>query len=67
MRRLGQRIRLRRCLMGIEQAELASAVGCDESEIASIECGCTDMRIQMLVDVASALYTTPDRLIGYEM
>ena len=58
---LGQRIRL-----GMTQEELAERLYVKKSTISYYETDKKEMRASCLAEIARALYTTPDYLLGFE-
>lgn len=66
MREVYKNIRKRRLELGMTQTELAEKVGYKgKSMIAKIETGVVDLGESKLSEIASALYTTPDALMGW--
>ncbi len=63
---LGQRIRAQRMRLGMTQEELADALFVEKSLISYYENDRKEMKASGLVEVARALYTTPDYLLGFE-
>lgn len=63
---LGQRIRAQRIRMGMTQEELAELLYMKKSTISYYENDKKEMRASGLADLAKALHTTPDYLLGFE-
>ena len=67
MSTIGKRILQRRIELNMSQEELALKIGYkDRSSIAKIESGERDIRQRKVIDLANALDTTPQWLMGYE-
>lgn len=62
---LGERVRARRSQLGMTQDELARETKMSRCSITNIEIGNSDTRIFRLVDLCTALETTPNYLLGY--
>ena len=68
MSTIGERIRQRRIELNMSQEELAIKIGYnDRSSIAKIESGERDIRQRKIIDLANALNTTPNWLMGYNV
>lgn len=68
MSTIGERIRQRRIELNMSQEELALKIGYnDRSSIAKIESGERDIRQRKIIDLANALKTTPNWLMGYNV
>lgn len=66
MSTIGERILQRRIELNMSQEELALKIGYkDRSSIAKIESGERDIRQRKVIDLANALNTTPQWLMGY--
>ena len=66
MLKLGTRIRNRRELLKMSQEMLAQAVGYkSRTSIHKIECGQTDLPQSKIMEIAKALNTTPEYLMGW--
>ena len=63
---LGQRIRAQRIRLGMTQEELAERLYMKKSTISYYETDKKEMRASCLAEIARALYTTPDYLLGFE-
>ena len=63
---LGQRIRAQRIRLGMTQEELAEALFVEKSTLSYYETDKKEMRASCLAEIARALYTTPDYLLGFE-
>ena len=63
---LGQRIRAQRIRLGMTQEELAERLYVKKSTISYYETDKKEMRVSCLAEIARALYTTPDYLLGFE-
>jgi len=63
---LGQRIRAQRIRLGMTQEELAERLYMKKSTISYYETDKKEMRAGCLAEIARALYTTPDYLLGFE-
>ncbi|MBO4782885.1 MAG: helix-turn-helix transcriptional regulator [Lachnospiraceae bacterium] len=63
---LGQRIRAQRIRLGMTQEELAERLYVKKSTISYYETDKKEMRASCLAEIARALYTTPDYLLGFE-
>ena len=63
---LGQRIRAQRIRLGMTQEELAERLYMKKSTISYYETDKKEMRANCLAEIARALYTTPDYLLGFE-
>ena len=63
---LGQRIRAQRIRLGMTQEELAERLYMKKSTISYYETDKKEMRASCLAEIAKALYTTPDYLLGFE-
>ena len=63
---LGQRIRAQRIRLGMTQEELAERLYVKKSTISYYETDKKEMRASCLAEIAKALYTTPDYLLGFE-
>ena len=63
---LGQRIRAQRIRIGMTQEELAERLYMKKSTISYYETDKKEMRASCLAEIARALYTTPDYLLGFE-
>lgn len=63
---LGQRIRAQRIRLGMTQEELAERLYMKKSTISYYETDKKEMRASGLAEIARALYTTPDYLLGFE-
>lgn len=67
MSTIGKRILQRRIELNMSQEELALKIGYkDRSSIAKIESGERDIRQRKVIDLANALDTTPQWLMGYD-
>ena len=62
---LGQRIRAQRIRLGMTQEELAERLYMKKSTISYYETDKKEMRASCLAEIARALYTTPDYLLGF--
>lgn len=60
-----ERVRARRLRLGLCQEEVADIVGVARTTIANLESGRFCTSVPRLVDLARALQTTPDYLLGY--
>lgn len=63
---LGQRIRAQRIRLGMTQEELAERLYMKTFTISYYETDKKEMRASGLAEMARALYTTPDYLLGFE-
>jgi transcriptional regulator with XRE-family HTH domain len=61
---LRERVRQRRILLGLSQQDLAEAAHVSQAQISRYEKGENSPTGQPLTDLASALETTPDWLLG---
>ena len=62
--RLGAAIRAARLRLKLHQAELGARSGTDQSYISKIERGLRPMNLDTLRRIATALETTPAKLLG---
>ena len=63
---LGQRIRAQRVRIGMTQEELAEILYLKKSTISYYENDKKEMKASSLSELARALHTTPDYLLGFE-
>ena len=63
---LGKRVKIRRTVMGITQAELAELIDVSTSFIGHIERGSRKLSVETLYNLCKALYTSADFLLGIE-
>lgn len=63
---LGQRIKAQRIRMGMTQEELAELLYLKKSTISYYENGKKEMKASSLSELARALHTTPNYLLGFE-
>jgi transcriptional regulator with XRE-family HTH domain len=61
---LGKRIRHRRRLLNVTQAELAAACGIRFQQIQKYECAANKLSVARLVDIARALECEPATLLN---
>jgi len=61
---IGRRIRALRLSKGITQDDLRDIVNLSKTHMSHIETGTTKLSLPVLVDIANALGTTPDRLLS---
>ena len=63
---MGQRIRAQRIRLGMTQEELAEILYLKKSTISYYENDKKEMKASSLSELARALHTTPDYLLGFE-
>ncbi len=63
---MGQRIKAQRIRMGMTQEELADILYLKKSSISRYENDKDEMQAARLGELAKALHTTPDYLLGFE-
>lgn len=63
MKTIGERIRERRKAKGLKQAQLAEAIGLDQSSISDIENKDPDFSARVLMKLADALEVTPEYIM----
>ena len=61
---LGNRVRIRRSLLGITQAQLAERINVSTSYIGHIERGSRILSVNVLAALCTALQTSADFLLG---
>ena len=61
---IGRRIRALRLSKGMTQDDLRDIVDLSKTHMSHIETGSTKLSLPVLVDIANALGTTPDRLLS---
>lgn len=61
---IGSRIRARRQLLSLSQTELAEKIHCTQAALSQYENGNREPGLQELVQLATALYTSADYLLG---
>lgn len=64
---MGQRIKAQRIRLGMTQEELAEILYLKKSTISYYENDKKEMKASSLSELARALHTTPDYLLGFEM
>ncbi len=66
MSKMGQRIKELRLESGMSQSELAAKIGVAQNTITQYEKGTAKASLEVLVNLAVALKTTADYLLGLE-
>lgn len=61
---LGKRVRIRRNVAGLTQAQLAERIGVSTSFIGHIERGTRKLSVEVLWELCTALETSADFLLG---
>ena len=64
MKKVGGRIQQARQRMGLSQTELSQKLGMTPKYISNIECGAKKPRLETFVDIANALQTDANTLLG---
>lgn len=61
---IGRNIRIERAKKGLRQYELAERVNASNQHMSHVECGTAPTSLSLLVDIANALDTSVDALLG---